>query len=164
MAEDSTHQGGCGCGALRYQVRGEPIYVNNCHCRQCQRQTGSTSVVNAFFEAERLTVTSGETTRNIFVAGSGGDHQVIRCAACGTAIWSFYPRLGELGLGLRVGTLDEPDALRPDAVIFTQEAMSWVTLPEGIPHFVTTYDPSELLPAGRLARLRALAQLKAGQA
>lgn len=164
MAEDSTHRGGCGCGSLRYDVRGEPIFVNNCHCRQCQRQTGSTSVVNAFFEAERLTVTSGETIRNSFAAGSGGDHQVIRCAACGTAIWSFYPRLGELGLGLRVGTLDDPDVFRPDAAIFTREAMSWVTMPEGIPHFEKTYDPAQLLPAGRFTRLRALAQLKAAQA
>lgn len=164
MADERTNEGGCGCGALRYHVRGEPIYVNNCHCRQCQVQTGSTSVVNAFFETERLTLTSGETVRSHFKAGSGGDHQVVRCANCGTAIWSFYPRLGELGLGLRVGTLDNPDAFRPDAIIFTDEAMAWVTLPEGIPHFSKTYDAAQLLPVDRFARLRALAQLRAEQA
>ena len=163
MTGEATNSGACGCGALRYEVRGVPIYVNNCHCRQCQRQTGSTSVVNAFFETERLTVTAGEMVRSHFKAGSGGDHQVIRCANCGTAIWSFYPRLGELGLGLRVGTLDDPDAFRPDAAIFTDEAMAWVTLPEGIPHFPKTYDPAQLLPAERLARLRAMVSLRAAQ-
>lgn len=163
MSEDSR-TGGCGCGALRYQVQGEPIYVNNCHCRQCQRQTGSTSVVNAFFETERLTLTSGETSRHIFKAGSGGPHYVIRCTQCGSAVWSHYPRVGELGLGLRVGTLDEPNVFQPDAAIFTEEAMNWVTLPAGIPHFRRTYDPSELLPAERFARLKALVQLRAAQA
>lgn len=160
---DESRSGGCGCGALRYRVQGEPIFVNNCHCRQCQVQTGSTSVVNAYFETERLTLTSGETARNLFKAGSGGDHQVIRCARCGTAIWSHYPRLGELGLGLRVGTLDEPSAYRPDAIIFTEEAMDWVTLPAGIPHFPRTYNASELLPAERFARLRALIDRRAAQ-
>jgi hypothetical protein len=162
MADDSR-SGGCGCGALRYQVQGEPIFVNNCYCRQCQRQTGSTSVVNAFYEAERLSVVSGETRRDVFKAGSGGDHQVIRCAQCGTAMWSHYPRLGELGLGLRVGTLDEPNDFQPDAAIFTEEAMEWVTLPNGIPHFPRAYDPSQLLPEERFSRLRTLIQLRAAQ-
>ena len=48
---DAIREGGCGCGHVRYRVEGEPIFVNNCHCRLCQRQTGSTSVVNAFFES-----------------------------------------------------------------------------------------------------------------
>jgi hypothetical protein len=52
MAE-TVREGGCGCGHVRYRVEGEPIFVNNCHCRLCQQQTGSTSVVNAFFESER---------------------------------------------------------------------------------------------------------------
>src|SRR6187551_3379382 len=59
MAE-TVREGGCGCGHVRYRVEGEPIFVKNCHCRQCQQQTGSTSVVNAFFESERITPLQGE--------------------------------------------------------------------------------------------------------
>lgn len=51
---EELREGGCGCGAVRYRVEGDPIFVNNCHCTQCQHQTGSTSVVNAFFESERV--------------------------------------------------------------------------------------------------------------
>lgn len=163
MTDESRLSGGCGCGAFRYEVAGEPIFVNNCHCGQCQRQTGSTSVVNAYYEAEAIAVMSGEATRHIFKAGSGGDHVVVRCATCGTAMWSIYPRLGELGRGLRVGTLDDPNAVRPDAAIFTEEAMRWVTLPENIPHFAKTYDPAKLLPDHRYARLRALIEKRAAQ-
>jgi hypothetical protein len=146
---------------VRYELRGEPIFVNNCHCMLCQKQTGSTSVVNMFFESERLTKLAGETVRHVVKAGSGGDHVIVRCAACGTALWSFYPRLGELGAGVRAGTLDDPGAVRPDAAIFVANRMPWVTLPKGIPEFETTYVPAELLPPERFARLKALIELRA---
>jgi hypothetical protein len=72
-------------------------------CRLCQHQTGSTSVVNAFFEAERITLLRRELVDSAVIAGTGGTHIIRRCARCGSALWSAYPRLGELGLGLRVG-------------------------------------------------------------
>lgn len=159
-----TEEGGCGCGSVRYRVAGEPIFVNNCHCTQCQRQTGSTSVVNAFFERERLELLSGELTSHTVRAGSGGPHEIVRCAECGVAVWSHYPRLGQLGLGLRVGTLDNSGAFRPDAVIFTSEAMPWVAFPPDIPQFEKFYAFDEVLPPERLARLAALvAQRKSGK-
>ena len=54
MSDETVREGGCGCGHVRYRLRGEPIFVNNCHCRLCQQQTGSTSVVNAFTESENV--------------------------------------------------------------------------------------------------------------
>lgn len=160
---DPVLSGGCACGAVRYDVRGAPIFVNNCHCTLCQQQTGSTSVVNMFFETDRLTQHSGTTTRHTIKSGSGGDHVVVRCAQCGTAMWSLYPRLGELGAGIRVGTLDDPGAVTPDAAIFVAYKMPWVTLPEGVPQFETTYNPAELLPPERFARLKALIDIRAAQ-
>lgn len=150
-------EGGCACGAVRYTVTGDPIFVNNCHCRQCQQQTGSTSVVNAFFEADRLEM-RGAVIEHTVVAGSGGPHVIQSCQTCGAALCSFYPRLGRLGVGLRVGTLDDPGAFAPDAVIFTDEAMPWVGFPEDIPRFGQTYDPREILPPERMERLAALAR------
>ncbi len=158
ISKDITREGGCACGAVRYQARGEPINVNNCHCRQCQCQTGSTSVVNAFFEAERLTLLSGEMSEHSFKAGSGGPHVVRRCASCGTALFSHYPRFGRLGAGVRVGTLDDSAAFRPDAVVFAEERMPWVALPEGVPAFDKYYNPKELLPPDNYARLVALVE------
>lgn len=159
-----VREGGCGCGALRYRITGEPIFVNNCHCTQCQHQTGSTSVVNAYIEGENFTLLSGAVTEHTVKAGSGGPHVICRCAACGVAVWSYYPRLGRLGLGIRVGTLDEPASLRPDAVIFITEALPWVNLPEGIPRFEKTYDFRAVLPPDRVNRMLALmARRQAGE-
>ena len=151
-------EGGCGCGAVRYRVTGEPIFTNNCHCRQCQQQTGSTSVVNAFFEMERIELLSGQLAENTTVAGSGGPHVIVRCAACGSALWSHYPGMGRNGAGLRAGTLDDPGSVVPDAVIFVSEKMPWVALPEGIPAFETSYSFREVLPPERLDRLRTLSR------
>ena len=161
---ETVREGGCACGEVRYRVHGEPIYVNNCHCRQCQQQTGSTSVVNAFIEADRFELLTGEISRNTVKAGSGGPHTIHRCAQCGTAIFSHYPRVGDLGVGFRVGTLDEPASLTPDAVIFSAEKMPWVALPQGIPQFEAYYDQSEVLPPDRFARIDALVKRRnAGQ-
>jgi len=157
---ERLREGGCGCGEARYCVTGEPIFVNNCHCRQCQQQTGSTSVVNAFYEAERIELLSGTLSENEFVAGSGGRHVIVRCNACHTALWSHYPRLGRQGMGLRAGTLDNPGSVTPDAVIWLQDKMPWVALPDGIPHFNQYYDFREVLPQDRQERLVALAAKK----
>lgn len=150
---DRVRDGGCGCGQVRYRVTGEPIFVNNCHCRQCQQQTGGTSVVNAFYEEERLEILDGNLTEHVVTAGSGGPHTICRCDNCGVALWSYYPRLGRLGVGIRVGTMDEKDSLTPVAAIFVSEKMPWVTLPEGLPHFDKTYDYRELLDADKIARM-----------
>jgi hypothetical protein len=164
MSIETIRPGGCGCGHVRYQLRGDPIFVNNCHCRLCQQQTGSTSVVNLFVESDRIELLAGDVTQHVVEAGSGGPHTICRCAKCGSALWSFYPRLGSLGAGVRAGTLDDPASVTPDAVIFTESKMPWVPLPEGIPAFATVYNPFELLPPERAARLQTmLERRKAGE-
>lgn len=152
-------EGGCGCGAVRYRLAGDPITVNNCYCTFCQRQTGSTSVVNAFYESDRIHVT-GELTEHVVTAGSGYPHVIRRCAECGTAIISHYARFGRLGAGVRVGTLDDAAALRPNAAIFTASRMPWVTLPQDIPSFEGGYRPADFLSVEALERFRVLAERK----
>ena len=60
MTED-THDlaGGCACGAVRYRLGSMPMFVHCCHCRDCQRQTGSAFVINALIETDRIALVSG---------------------------------------------------------------------------------------------------------
>lgn len=155
---ETIREGGCGCGHVRYRVRGEPMMVHNCHCHLCQQQTGSTSVVNLFIESDRVEILSGEMTEHTVKTGSGKDHILVRCGQCGVCVFSYYARLGRLAYAVRVGTLDDPDSVTPDVVIFTESKMPWVALPEGIPHFEKYYDFREVLPEESNARLMALAE------
>ena len=151
-----TRQGGCGCGAVRYRLTDEPIVVNNCHCTLCQRQTGTGSAVNAFIEAEHLEQLSGEVTRHEVPTGSGATQTIVRCAQCGTPLWSHYPRLGDKAAAVRVGTLDDPSSVQPDAAIFVADKPAWASLPSGVPAFDQYYNPAEILPEQRFARMKAL--------
>jgi hypothetical protein len=156
MTSKRIAEGGCGCGAVRYRITDEPIVVNNCHCRLCQRQTGTGSAVNAFIESDRLEHLSGELTEHEFTTGSGGTQVVVRCAKCGTPLWSYYPRLGRKAAGVRVGTLDNPSDMTPDAAIYVLDKPDWAPLPDGVPTFEEFYNPGEVLPVDRFARLKAL--------
>jgi hypothetical protein len=150
-----TFTGGCACGAVRYRMETPPMFVHCCHCRDCQRQTGSAFVLNALIETDRITLLSGEPEAVQVPTDSGRPHDIHRCPACCTALWSDYGRRAGLRF-LRIGTLDEPQALAPDVHIFTRSKAPWVALPEGTPAFEVYYDMAKLWPAESLARRRAI--------
>ena len=164
MDEQPRREGGCACGSARYLIAGEPIMVLNCHCRQCQRQTGSTSVVNAFWESERVDLLSGDMQEFAVPGGSGAPHTTARCQQCGTALFSYYGSMGRLMVAVRAGTLDDPASVTPDVIIFTGEAMPWVGFAEGIPRLEGNYRAKDVLGGESLERLKTLgARRKAGE-
>jgi hypothetical protein len=148
-------EGGCACGAVRYWLGSAPMFVHCCHCRDCQRQTGSAFVLNALIETDRVALLSGETAPYLMPTDSGRPHTVFRCRACGTAVWSEYGGVKALRF-VRVGTLDDPAALTPDVHIYVRSKLPWVTLPAGVPAFEAYYDSKKLWPAASLERRRAI--------
>lgn len=145
--------GGCDCGAVRYEVDRDPVFVNNCYCALCQQRTGGTSAVYAYFEVEAVRVTKGGVVHFPAKTGSDLNQIVMHCPQCGTCLFRQPHVTGRHGLSVMVGTFDDPWDIVPDAVIFASERMPWVTLPEGIPAFDAYYSPAELLPPERAARL-----------
>ncbi|HSC73952.1 MAG TPA: GFA family protein [Gaiellaceae bacterium] len=146
--------GGCSCGAVRYRLTSEPLFVHCCHCLNCQRQTGSAFVVNILIEADRVELL-GEEPQAVSVPRSGGKKQKIwRCATCQVAVYSQYTTPDVLFV--RAGTLDEPSAVAPDVHIFTRSKLPWVVLPEDVPAFDVYYDTQKLWPAASLKRIDAL--------
>ena len=147
--------GGCACGDVRYRLASAPMFVHCCHCRDCQRQTGSAFVLNALIETARVSVLKGEIARSPMPTDSGRPHGIDRCKVCGTAVWSEYGGVAKLRF-VRVGTLDEPSALTPDVHIYVRSKLPWVTLPPGVPAFEAYYDAKSLWPPESLERRRAL--------
>ena len=153
MADDL--EGGCACGAVRYRLGSAPMFVHCCHCRDCQRQTGSAFVLNALIETDRISLLSGDPAVVAVPTDSGRPHEIYRCAACQTALWSDYGGRPALRF-VRVGTLDDPTALTPDVHIYTRSKLPWVRLPDGVPAFDAYYDTKALWPAASLERRRAI--------
>jgi hypothetical protein len=105
----SIHAGGCLCGAVRYQTLTDPLRVTICHCRFCQRATGSAYMVEPIFRLEDLQVTSGSpVVYDISSAGSGKLVHVHFCQKCGTKLYLTFERFAET-CGVYAGTFDDPN-------------------------------------------------------
>jgi len=147
-------EGGCACGAVRYRLASEPMFVHCCHCLNCQRQTGSAFVINILIEADRVRTLSGAPVAVDVPRDDGSTQRILRCPSCQVAVWSFYSR-PQLCF-VRAGTLDAPSSVAPDVHIYVRSKLPWVTLPPSVPAFDVYYDTKSLWPPAGLARLQAL--------
>jgi hypothetical protein len=155
-SETEIFEGGCTCRRVRYRMTSRPMFVHCCHCRWCQRETGTAFALNAMIEADRVELLSGEVELVDTPSASGKGQKIWRCPTCHIAIWSNYAGAGDGIRFMRVGTLDEPDRLPPDIHIFTMSKQPWVTLPEGVPAVREYYRPKEMWPKASQDRFAAV--------
>ncbi|MCW5734049.1 MAG: GFA family protein [Enhydrobacter sp.] len=156
MASNDTFEGGCTCRQVRYRVMSKPMFVHCCHCRWCQRETGTAFALNAMIEADRVELTAGEPELVNTPSASGKGQKIWRCPTCRIALWSNYGGAGDKVRFVRVGTLDEPDAMPPDIHIFTMSKQPWVALPGGTPAMAEYYRPKEMWPTESQERFAAV--------
>jgi len=124
-----SHDGGCTCGYVRYRMESQPLIVHCCHCSWCQRQTGSSFVVNALIEADRMHLLQGNVAEVTVPSPSGKGQIISRCPQCQVALWSNYLVTGGCAVRfVRAGTLDDPSRTPPDVHIYTSSKQPWVTL------------------------------------
>jgi hypothetical protein len=147
-------EGGCACGAVRYRLSSEPLFVHCCHCLNCQRQTGSAFVINLLIEAERVEILATAPQPVDVPRDDGSAQRIFRCPRCEVAVFSEYGR-PEVWF-VRGGTLDDPTRIVPDVHIYTRSKVGWVTLQEGTPAFEAYYHTDQLWPAESLRRLEAI--------
>lgn len=163
MTDPATtfREGGCACGAVRYRVVSEPLIVHACHCRLCQRQTGSSNAINALIEADRVVVQCGEIEEIVLDTPSGHGQRIARCPSCRVAIWSNYliNGQGEHLRFLRVGTLDDPGIMPPDVHIFVGTKLPWYNIPADVPAVEPFYDFRSTWSRDSQLRLAALTQV-----
>jgi hypothetical protein len=150
----SIREGGCACGAVRYRLTSDPLFVHCCHCLNCQRQTGSAFVINLLIEADRVDLLAGEPQPVDVPRDDGSVQSIFRCSACQVAVFSTY---GHPAVWfVRGGTLDEPASVAPDVHIYTRSKLPWIQLPESQPAFEVYYDQRALWPAASQERLATL--------
>jgi hypothetical protein len=153
---NSSYEGGCTCRHVRYRMITRPLFVHCCHCRWCQRETGSAFALNAMIEADRVQLLEGEVAVIDTPSHSGKGQRISRCPRCEIALWSNYAGSGDAIRFLRIGTLDEPDNFPPDIHIYTASKQPWFALPPQTPAVAEYYRASERWPAESLERRAAL--------
>jgi hypothetical protein len=149
----SAHEGGCLCGGIRYSVKTPPMRVTICHCRFCQRATGSAFLVEPIFGKSDFNVTSGEPkTYHHRSAGSGKMVDVHFCSRCGTKLFLSFERFTDV-VGVYGGTFDDPNWFGRSAEnsrhIFLSAAQRGTIIPAGVQCFeqhATTNDGRPIGP------------------
>ncbi|MBV9996547.1 MAG: GFA family protein [Caulobacteraceae bacterium] len=123
--------GRCLCGSVTYRAASAPIVVRACWCRLCQYIGAGSGTVNACFAREGFII-QGELGDHMGVADSGARMHRRFCRSCGTHLFSEAEPRPHL-IFVRVGTLDDPEAGRPQMTIWTSQAPSWACIAEDLP-------------------------------
>lgn len=124
-------EGGCQCGAMRYSVEGEPQHVAFCHCTDCQKSSGAPTVAWAAFATGEFAVIAGEASSY----SSNGDAIRHFCPTCGSGLYYVNEAVLPGLVDIQVATLDDPDALQPQAHIQVAERIGWMKDAANMPEF-----------------------------
>jgi len=125
--------GGCQCGAVRFELEGQPYWVAHCHCSLCRKQTSAPYATWISLPADAVTFTKGEPK----IWEDKPDRQRGFCSECGTQVLGKTPKYaGEVHF--LVGALDEPNAVTPQVHSFFADALDWVHPGDGLRRFATT--------------------------
>jgi len=120
--------GGCLCGSVRYVLIGEPDWVGHCHCRNCQRFTGSAFMTFVLFEDASKVQWLGERPE-VFESSPGVERGF--CRICGSSL--SFGREDRNEMNVLAGTLDDPGAVEPMLHIFLEQRCPWITVSDDIP-------------------------------
>src|SRR5258708_6309314 len=116
--------GGCACGAIRYKFEGEPLFAVNCHCRDCQRETGSAFAAVLGIPSAGFEVTKGNPKHYETRADSGNLTSRVFCGNCGSPLFG-QPKGHADMVTIRAGSLDDPSIFRPVQDIYVSSAQPW---------------------------------------
>ena len=117
-------EGGCACGAVRYRCTADAARVYYCHCRDCQRATGTAFHTGLSVPRNSVAMLAGEPREYSRLADSGNTVTEGFCATCGSPLYVYST--GRPGhMSLKAGALDDPSALAPKIQIWTASAVPW---------------------------------------
>jgi hypothetical protein len=124
--------GGCLCGGVRFEVTEPPAVAGYCHCRRCQRRTGTAASAQALVVPGSLTLLQGEQLVAVYRPPDGFAKAF--CSGCGSALWSIDPE-GNVS-GVRLGAFDDDPGVRPSYRQYVAYAAPWEPIPDdGLPRY-----------------------------
>ncbi|HXZ86323.1 MAG TPA: GFA family protein [Myxococcota bacterium] len=117
--------GGCACGAIRYTFEGEPLAALNCHCRDCQRESGSGFEPVLIVPFAGFAVARGKPRHFTVIADSGEPATRNFCGECGSPLFGLPENGVSEIVTIRAGSLDDPSLFRPTRDIYVASAQPW---------------------------------------
>lgn len=127
----TTLTGGCHCGAIRYEVRGEAKTHALCHCTDCRRHAGAPMVAWTMYSDDAVTVTKG--TPKIYASSTHGRRHF--CPDCGTGLFYRNEQVLPGIIDIQSATNDDPDAVPAQAHIQVAERIRWMAHAHELPEF-----------------------------
>jgi hypothetical protein len=127
MADDVL-TGQCMCGAVRFEVTAPLVGAVYCHCKRCQRRTGSAFAVSGRTQPGSFTITKGADAVRTYDPGEGGWLKSY-CGECGSHLFAASPDDPD-AVGVRFGALDQDPGIRPGAHQFADAAPAWAPIPD----------------------------------
>lgn len=132
---EAKHQGGCRCGAVRFEAAGDPLSVGYCHCNDCRRASGAPVSAFVGFDAGVVRIT-GDTLRSY----ENGDVARSFCSVCGSPIAYVDQRLPD-SVWFMLGVMDIPANYKPTRHSYVREQLPYVHMPDGLERFPRTSVP-----------------------
>ncbi len=130
-SKETPLQGGCLCGAVRFEITAPFLSASYCHCTHCQRRTGTGSSANGRVPRDGFRLLRGGEQLRSFKPPAGVPK--LFCSVCGSALFSGDP-LADEEVAIRLGSLDADPAIRPQYRVFVDSAVAWETIPDdGLP-------------------------------
>lgn len=130
---DFKLDGGCGCGAVRFEITEPPLGAIYCHCTRCQRRTGTAASASAATVPGSFRVVRGEDRMSVWKPQGGFEKWF--CGDCGSALFSRDPQDPER-ISVRLGAIDGDPGVRPGVRQFVAYAAPWEPIPDdGLPRY-----------------------------
>jgi hypothetical protein len=128
-----AYTGGCACGAIRYEIAGEPLVQNDCQCLDCQHMSGTGHGSYLTFPNAGVKQT-GAATRWDIVGDSGNVKTRAFCPACGSPVYMTFSAMPEV-FTVHAASLDDPSRYKPQAVTYTVRGHAWDHFDPALPRF-----------------------------
>ena len=129
----ATAAGGCMCGKVRYECTADPVFMANCHCRDCQRATGA-----AYFATLAVPRSGVKIIGEVKYYESAGDSgQPLKrgfCPSCGSRLFAL-PSVAPEIMGIPAASLDDPGIFKPSMDFYTSSAQPWDHMDPALPKF-----------------------------
>lgn len=119
-----TYTGGCACGAIRYEISGEPFFSNHCQCRHCQQRSGTGHGSYMTFPSRKGVKLSGEARQWNVAGDSGNVKSHAFCPTCGSPVYLTFAAMPDL-FTIHAGSLDDPGRYQPQVVTYAVRGHAW---------------------------------------